>query len=343
MKFVEIWGKAAIGFYLWEHILEGPLEQQNGELLQYGEMKIQNIMFRFRTGPLVRPDSIPPNTRYLVLVINGREPKKIDFARTWLDSLKNLRNLSKAAVVLLGSENCDNSWFLPYLVQNGGTIKFAFIVYDIPNLDNKIIYQWPLGVATYRKFPSVRLTAVDIKKPRKYKCNFMGTVYERSSREKLSQIINSRQDIRNICYMKIRNKWLPNESDESRSGYVKILENSDLTLCPVGINSECYRIYEAMSCGSVPVVEDVMTPGMCGKSSHTRFDAPLRILKEMKAPVIYVRTWDELIDILEKETLLTVEQVQKRRENVIHWYSRFKSELKDKFVKVISENFGPVL
>jgi hypothetical protein len=34
------------------------------------------------------------------------------------------------------------------MVNNGGHVDVAFIVYDIPEADNENIYQWPLGVAT---------------------------------------------------------------------------------------------------------------------------------------------------------------------------------------------------
>ena len=37
---VEIWGKAAIGLYLWEHIIEGPLEERLGGAWRYGEKQI---------------------------------------------------------------------------------------------------------------------------------------------------------------------------------------------------------------------------------------------------------------------------------------------------------------
>jgi hypothetical protein len=51
-----------------------------------------------------------------------------------------------------------------------------------------------------------------------------------------------------------------------------------------------FRIYEAMAYGSVPVIEDVMTPGECGVSPASKM-YPLRLLKELEAPVIYVKNW----------------------------------------------------
>ena len=58
------------------------------------------------------------------------------------------------------------------------------------------------------------------------------------------------------------------ETEESMSEYVQVIRQSDLTLNPVGLNVECYRIYEAMALGSVPVVEDRATSHTCAGSIH---------------------------------------------------------------------------
>jgi len=47
---------------------------------------------------------------------------------------------------------------------------------------------------------------------------------------------------------------------------VSVLKSSDLTLCPVGLNSESYRIYEALSVGSLPVVEDRVVTDSCAET-----------------------------------------------------------------------------
>ena len=60
---------------------------------------------------------------------------------------------------------------------------------------------------------------------------------------------------------------MPGETQESRQEYYHALLHSDFTLNPVGKNTECYRVYEAMSYGSVPIVENRMTPGNCGNNS----------------------------------------------------------------------------
>jgi len=87
-------------------------------------------------------------------------------------------------------------------------------------------------------------------------------------------------------------RWLPLESEQSRQLYLDIVLQSDLTLSPVGLNTECYRIYEALSLGSIPVVEDIMTPGECDASNAA---SPLRQLKKMNAPVLYLKVCANLL------------------------------------------------
>ena len=117
-----------------------------------------------------------------------------------------------------------------------------------------------------------------------------------------------------------------------------MLSQSDLTLNPVGKNTECYRIYEAVAYGSVPVIEDVMTPGNCGRASLSS-QYPLRLLKEMDAPFIFIKDWSELTKIVEKERTLRHSEKVKRRRNILLWYESFKSKMREKFVRTINEHF----
>lgn len=130
-------------------------------------------------------------------------------------------------------------------------------------------------------------------------------------------------------------RWLPLETEDSLKYYMDSLLQSDLTLCPVGRNTECYRIYEALSLGSVPVVEDLRTDGNCDASAA----APLRLLKQYDAPITYVKSWYELSELLKKEAECTLEEKIERRIAVVNWYKSFKRNLSNHFIKVIKQNF----
>ncbi len=53
--------------------------------------------------------------------------------------LGTLSTVKNVGLVVLGDEECHNSWINPYLVSNGGPVK--------KQVENRVIYQWPLGVA----------------------------------------------------------------------------------------------------------------------------------------------------------------------------------------------------
>lgn len=95
---------------------------------------------------------IPLDTDSVVLVLNGREQQKISYSIQWLQHVQTLvqgHAISKVAVVLLGSEQCTNEWISPYLKRSGGFVDLLFLVYDSPWVNDKDVFQWPLGVATY--------------------------------------------------------------------------------------------------------------------------------------------------------------------------------------------------
>lgn len=133
-------------------------------------------------------------------------------------------------------------------------------------------------------------------------------------------------------------RWLPQETTDTSRKYQMALAQSDLTLCPVGINTESYRIYEACAYGSVPVVEDVLTPGDC--SAGTR--SPLRLLKDAGAPFIFLKDWRELSVILEKERGMSQKEKMERRIKLLEWYNAFRQQMKDKFTEVLEDAFFKV-
>ncbi|XP_054844939.1 ribitol-5-phosphate xylosyltransferase 1 [Eublepharis macularius] len=340
---VQIWGKAAIGLYLWQHIFEGLLEPADvSAQWREGSLKAGKSFFSFITGPSVVPGYFSVESANVVLVLNGREEGKISYATQWLHYVQTLvqtRKLQHVAVVLLGNEQCRNEWIYPYLKNYGGFVELLFLIYDSPMVNEEDIFQWPLGVATYRNFPVVEPSWSMLHTPRLYLCNFLGTVYKNSSRETLMEVLRQ-NELDKVCWISTREEWWPQETNESLQNYQDALLQSDLTLCPLGVNTECYRIYEACSFGSVPVVEDVMTPGNCGNSSMY-YNAPLQLLKTMGAPFIFIKNWRELPAVLEKEQRMTLQQKIQRRKKLMEWYRYFKEQMRQKFISTLENSFLP--
>ncbi|XP_033077293.1 ribitol-5-phosphate xylosyltransferase 1 isoform X1 [Trachypithecus francoisi] len=338
---VQIWGKAAIGLYLWEHIFEGLLDPSD-VTAQWREGKsiVGRTQYSFITGPAVIPGYFSVDVNNVVLILNGREKAKIFYATQWLlyaQNLVQIQKLQHLAVVLLGNEHCNNEWINPFLKRNGGFVELLFIIYDSPWINDVDVFQWPLGVATYRNFPVVEASWSMLHDERPYLCNFLGTIYENSSRQALMNILKKDGNDK-LCWVSAREHWQPQETNESLKNYQDALLQSDLTLCPVGVNTECYRIYEACSYGSIPVVEDVMTAGSCGNTS-VHHSAPLQLLKSMGAPFIFIKNWKELPAVLEKEKTIILQEKIERRKMLLQWYQHFKAELKMKFSNILESSF----
>ncbi|XP_053318015.1 ribitol-5-phosphate xylosyltransferase 1 isoform X2 [Spea bombifrons] len=338
---VQIWGKAAIGHYLWQHILGGSLEPVDANAQwREGKLRIGKTDLSFITGPAIVPGYFSVEADNVVLVLNGREEAKISFASQWLHYTQTLvqnHKLQHVAVVLLGSEQCNNEWLLPYMKKHGGFVDLLFVVYDSTWINEDDVYQWPLGVATYRNFPVVEPSWSMVQEVRPYLCNFIGTVYKNSSRETIVDVLK-KERLGQLCWVLPREQWQPQETNASLKSYHDALLQSDLTLSPVGVNTECYRIYEACSYGSVPVVEDVMTPGECGNSS-VYSNAPLQLLKSMGAPFIFIKSWKELPDILQKEKTMSLQEKIQRRKRLLEWYRQFRIQLKQAFIHALEKTF----
>lgn len=112
---------------------------------------LATLFHSFYTGPAVVQGHIPVDTDSVVLVLNGREQQKISYSTQWLQhahALVQAHTVTHVAVVLLGSEQCTNDWISPYLRRHGGFVDVLFLVYDSPWVNDKDVFQWPLGVAT---------------------------------------------------------------------------------------------------------------------------------------------------------------------------------------------------
>ena len=106
------------------------------------------------------------------------------------------------------------------------------------------------------------------------------------------------------------------------------------------MNHECYRIYEALSYLSVPVLEENLAH-VAGKRSNCDQQSSYRLLKEFDAPVKFVANWtNDLGRILEDELKLSSEERLNRRIRLFNWYEKFKSSMSSRLAEVAKKKFG---
>ncbi|CAL4187017.1 unnamed protein product, partial [Meganyctiphanes norvegica] len=197
---------------------------------------------------------------------------------------------------------------------------------------SSFIFQYfELKFGQYRNFPVLDEDQVKTNVPRKYACNFQATVHKGSSRVLLLKMLKNSTYASEHCFINGREKWSPTETPETINDYIWTLIQSELTLCPVGMNAESYRVYEALSCGSTPVIEDVRPGGRCDANVW-------RLLKKMDPPVVWIKSWKQLPQILARETKYSEQYLVKRRERVFQWYEWFKIKMRDRFVSIITSS-----
>jgi hypothetical protein len=274
----------------------------------------------------------PETTMRAVLLLNGHNAEKMKAMAPILRALDKYKILQSVGLVILASESCNNQFLMDFIHRKHKfKIKFVFLVYGGPQgvLADPPIFHWPLGPAYYRGFPSVKYVpslATPTSKKRAYLCNFIGTVYTRSSaRQTVVDVLEDPANSRLNCSLEYRREWKGSETKKSRDTYIDTLKKSDYTLCPPGYNVEAYRIYEAMTFGSVPILQYGVkrVTGDLQGDNYKCADS-FRLLKEHNAPVIWLDDWSELTDVLNRLQAETPEQTYQRRllSFITTWSSR---------------------
>ncbi|CAG0918733.1 unnamed protein product [Notodromas monacha] len=310
---VEILGISALSTFVWESIFDGNLTRVDDTWLR-GEMMMPPWKLVFKTGPAISNGMVSVEQSCVILILNGRTRPKAEDALRWISRISELK-LEYIAVILLGSEDCDNEWLTRRLRINGGMLDDIFVIYDSLEIDDEHVFRWPLGTATYRGFPRTCIAREDLYSPRKYMFNFVGTMDARGMRPKLQDVLTSLpRQLASFGLVKFRNLWTEDESEISMQRYLIALANSDLTLSPGGFNPETYRVYEALSCGSIPVIVSESSAGKCKPDNDVDWHGRL--------PVIRIESWDELPTLLYEEMSLTpVERITRRLDAVEAYHS----------------------
>ena len=141
---------------------------------------------------------------------------------------------------------------------------------------------------------------------RKYKWAFTGTPHKSSRHDLLYQFSNIKPF---FCHK--TQKF--NEKIISVEEMSDIFSSTDFIPCPNGFfHPETYRLYEALQCGCIPIVEN----------AYKYYD---RLFPNN--PFIKVDKWIDAKLIMEK---WTKDQIKKKREECIVWWTNYKNELKKK-------------
>jgi len=143
---------------------------------------------------------------------------------------------------------------------------------------------------------------------RKYKWAFIGTPHK-SSRHDLLYHFSHIKEFYSYKTEKFNSKLIPVEEMS------KILSLTEFLPCPNGfVHPETYRLYEALECGCIPIVENAY------KYYERLFPGN---------PFIKVDKWIEAVSTIKG---WSNEQISSKRNECVNWWNKYKNEMQE-FIK----------
>ena len=122
-----------------------------------------------------------------------------------------------------------------------------------------------------------------------------------------------------------RYTWKPNDTKSEQldtDQYVQVLYDSTFTLTPAGHNPECYRIYEAIEAGSIPIlVHDDLY--ITDEKQHVCVGALVHLYD---APLVVLESWKELSSTVEGLLKDTVE-LNAMQDRLTLWYETYMKKV----------------
>ena len=100
-----------------------------------------------------------------------------------------------------------------------------------------------------------------------------------------------------LSYLKTIEKWSGSYSAEAGymtpTRYRDELRNSVYTLVPAGHSPECFRLWEAIQQGSIPIVEHIKY-----EDEDAACRLPLTPFERSGAPIVYLDSWEALREFM---------------------------------------------
>jgi hypothetical protein len=153
---------------------------------------------------------------------------------------------------------------------------------------------------------------------RKYTWSFAGETRRASRPEMVSAL---RRTGVNLCHSTDERGAKPLPVNAYRS----VMEDTTFAPSPMGrINLECFRLYEALECGCIPIVEK--------RSSLDYFTSLLG-----PNPLISVKSWSEVPEIINRLSA-SADQLDVMQSDVYSWWQSKKETLKGEVSHVLASN-----
>ena len=122
-----------------------------------------------------------------------------------------------------------------------------------------------------------------------------------------------------------RYTWKPNDTNSEQldtDHYVQVLYDSTFTLTPAGHNPECYRIYEALEAGSIPIfIRDDLY--ITSEEQHACVGALVHLYD---APLVVLESWKDLSSTVE-DLLKDPVELNAMQDRLTLWYETYMKKV----------------
>ena len=155
----------------------------------------------------------------------------------------------------------------------------------------------------------------DLNKKRHYKWCFFGTQHKSSRHDMNFQLEKIKPNFVNRI-----DKFADKKKSASVEEMKKVYSNTNFAPCPAGFfHPESYRIYEALQCGTIPIVESV----------YNYFDNIYP-----NNPLIKINKWKETKEIIDN---WSDDQILNKRKECINWWNQYLLDHKNFVQEKIKE------
>eukprot|EP00997_Jenningsia_sp_PLL12_P010769 NODE_811_length_1436_cov_103.269647_g671_i0.p1 GENE.NODE_811_length_1436_cov_103.269647_g671_i0~~NODE_811_length_1436_cov_103.269647_g671_i0.p1 ORF type:complete len:364 (+),score=87.98 NODE_811_length_1436_cov_103.269647_g671_i0:247-1338(+) len=215
-----------------------------------------------------------------------------------------------------------NYWDAPYMKEFGAHLPEGHAAW------------MPMGPG--HAMPLVQPSELRPGTPRKYLFNLVVSLNTHRDRKRLKDIVTS--NLTAVAahgaqwFVHYTKHWSP-KYDASHNylmppAWKEVLLDSLYTLVPSGKNQECFRLWEALEAGSIPVVVNGRQP-QCGDSW-----VPFR---EEGNPMVFLDSWEELPVYLEEVAATEASRrlAESRQSRLVKWYASFKNRHYTKLLNLL--------
>ena len=287
-----------------------------GHLQSYGSGTISYVLEQrddCRHNEIVLPQDTP------CLAVNHFANRKCSFDRM-------TDHYSTCKTMLTNDETCRDKRYDARVYYSSAISDKAYLPLG-PRYDS-----WE-ALVTLMNQRSMRLPS----SKRKYAFNAIFSENTSTGRASLKKVIQNAGDSLS-SFVQISPKWSANPNSASNSlvdttAYMRTLLDSTFTLSPACHNPECFRLYEAVEAGSIPIISL--------DKEYRRHACKDSLFHWIDSPIVIVESWSELFPTLQR-MLANPEELDKRQEDLRAWYKQhMRSAVKNFETFLLSEHLPP--